>query len=118
MRVQEYTCESDDRMKQIITDARQYAEKEKEVWIKTWVGIYGFTYDEGEAFIKDPLKYEKSRQVYKDAYNDYLDMHTIRVPKDPVESDWEQNKVDPIEHLIVIKDSTGKITTKRVRVSP
>jgi hypothetical protein len=107
----------DVRMKYIAEEARQYAEKAKEEWIKTYVGPHGFTYEDGEAFIRDPLKYEKSRQAYKDAYREYLDMHTIRVPKDMVVVKSEEES-DPEERIQIIKDSTGKITIKRVRISP
>ena len=105
------------RMDSIIEKAKEYAENTKKEWVSAYVGPSGYTYDEGEAFIRDPVKFEQSMKIYLKAYHDYLDKNTVRIPAEMVVFSDVQNvdtSMKDIFQVRIIRDATGKITKKRM----
>ncbi len=57
-------AEVDAKIKALNAQAYAHARRVQTTWINMYVGEHGYTYDEGEKFIRDPLKYEESRTVF------------------------------------------------------
>jgi hypothetical protein len=101
----------------IIEKAKEYAENTKKEWVSVYVGPSGYTYDEGEAFIRDPVKFEQSMKIYLKAYHDYLDKNTVRIPTEMVVfSDVQtvDTSMKDIFQVRIIRDVTGQVTKKRM----
>jgi hypothetical protein len=75
-----------DRMAIIDSLARAHADREQSRWISFYVGDGGYTYEDGEKFIRDPLKFEGSLTAWNRAYIEYLDDNTMRIPIDMIEA--------------------------------
>lgn len=87
----------DIKIKELTDSAHKYAREVRAKWLSKHVGEYGYTYEDGEAYIRDPLKYEESWTVYNEAVQEYMDKNTTRVPNEMIllqESPAKKTKTD------------------------